>query len=130
MPLQVDLTIERGDYQPLVFAGITNLPSSGLAAYGVIQFTAKRDLTDADAAALIRHSLADGGVVVTTNGNTTTPGVLTVGIQATDTSVLASHETRLRYDVQVIDETQTPPRPYTIAEGNLTVSADVTQAVT
>lgn len=129
MPLQADLTMKRGDYTPLVFSQITNLPTNGLSAYSEIVFTAKRDITDTDAQAYIQHTLADGHVTITTAGSDTTPGTLTVTLNAADTASLPSYETTLQYDVQVVDTSQSPARPYTIVQGVLTVTADVTQSV-
>jgi hypothetical protein len=125
--LQQDVTIERGDSQQLVVT-VTNLPSGGLAAYSKIWFTAKRDYSDSDAAAFLSLTLASG-VVITTNGNATTDGVLTITIPASATASLPSAQTVLRYDVQVLDGTQNPVQPHTVAQGALTVAVDVTQSI-
>jgi hypothetical protein len=126
--LEHDFDILRGDAAVLTFSAITNLPAGGLSAYSAIVFTAKRDVEDTDADAQIQKTLGSG-VTITTNGSDTTPGALTVLLDADDTSGLPSHEVRLPYDVQVMDGGQSPPRPYTVAGGFLIVSADVTRAI-
>ena len=125
--LQADVTILRGDTQPLVVT-VTNLPAGGLAAYAKIQCTLKRDVNDPDASAFLVLTLATGGVVITTIGNATTNGVLTITIPAASTASLPSASTRLPYDVQVIDTGPTPPAVHTVAQGTLIVTADVTEA--
>ncbi len=127
--LTADLTVLRGDTTALVVT-VTNLPAGGLAAYAKIAFTAKRDKSDSDATAFISLSLAGGGVVITTNGNATTDGVLTITLPAASTASLPSAQTALSYDVQVTDTTTIPPTVHTVAQGTLTVSADVTQSIT
>lgn len=122
-----DETLLRGDTNILVVT-VTNLPSGGLAAYGAIAFTAKRDKSDADASAVISLSLASG-VVITTSGNATTDGVLTITIPAASTATLPAYDALLAYDVQLIDTTTTPHTVHTVAQGTLTVTADITQAV-
>lgn len=123
-----DETLLRGDTNVLVVT-VTNLPSGGLGAYGAIAFTAKRDISDSDAAAFISLSLASG-VVITTNGGTGVDGVLTITIPAASTATLPFYDTQLAYDVQVTDTTTTPHTVHTVAQGVLTVTADVTQATT
>lgn len=126
--LSADLTILRGDTNVLTVT-VTALGSSGLSQYGAIAFTAKRDKSDADASAFISLSLASG-VVITTNGNTTTDGVLTITIPAASTATLPAYDVLLAYDVQLIDTTTNPHTVHTVAQGILTVTADVTQSTT
>lgn len=125
--LTADLTILRGDTNVLTVT-VTALGSSGLSQYGAIAFTAKRDKSDSDASAFISLSAPSNGVVITTNGNATTDGVLTITIPAASTATLPAYDVLLSYDVQLIDTTTTPHTVHTVAQGTLTVTADVTQA--
>lgn len=126
--LTADLTILRGDTNVLTVT-VTSLGASGLNQYSAIAFTAKRSRVDADADAVIALSLG-AGVTITTVGNATTDGVLTVTIPASVTASLPGYDTRLSYDVQLIDTTTTPHTVHTVAQGALTVSADVTRITT
>jgi hypothetical protein len=129
MALEHDFTLDRGDTSFLVFSSITNLPAGGLNAFGAIVFTAKRSKAESDAAAFAQKTKASG-VSVTVNGNASTPGTLTVQLDAADLATLPARETTLFYDLQVTDSTQSPHRIYTLAKGKLVVDADVTQATT
>jgi hypothetical protein len=127
MALEHDFTLDRGDTSFLVFSSITNLPAGGLNTYGALVFTAKRTKEDADGSAFVQKTKGSG-VSVTVNGNASTPGTLTVQLDAADLATLPARETTLFYDVQVTDSTQSPHRIYTLAKGKLVVDADVTQA--
>lgn len=128
MALHQDLTILRVNTEPLT-ATITSLPAAGLGAYGTIRFRAKRDLSDADADALFALTVG-AGITITTNGDTTTNGVLSIEIPAADTLSLPNSETTLWYDLTAYDETVNPVKPHTLAYGTLTVTAHATQAAT
>ncbi len=127
--LAADLTLLRGDTIVLTVP-VTNLPAGGLTAYAKIAFTAKRDKSDSDANAFISLSAPSNGVTITTNGNATTNGVLTITIPAASTASLPAYDTLLSYDVQVTDTTTNPATVHTVAQGTLTVAADVTQQTT
>lgn len=121
-----NLTMVRGDTDALAFS-VSGLGSSGLSAYNDIRFSAKRDLADADASAIITKSLASG-VSITTVGNATTPGVLSVAIAPADTQALpAGYAVALTYDVRVYDA---GGEAFTVAQGTLTVTPTATQAMT
>ena len=119
-----DLTIVRGDTDALSIT-VGNLGASGLAAFSDARFTAKRDLGDADTSAVITKTLASG-ITVTTNGNATTNGVLSVAIAPADTATLpAGYAVALAYDVRLYD---VAGDAYTVAQGILTVTPTATQA--
>ena len=120
------LTMVRGDTEAFAFS-VSGLGSSGLNAYNDIRFSAKRDVTDADGAAIIAKSLSSG-IVVTTPGNASTPGVLTVSLAPADTQALPTAYARtLTYDVRVYDASGDA---YTVAQGTLMVTPTATQATT
>lgn len=124
---QADLAIKRGD-TTRYSVPVTRLPATGLAEYEKIQLTAKHDRDDADADAVIQHSLADGGVSISVAGNLTSDGILVLTFFPNDTAALPGHEVQLPYDVQLIDTSVNPADVHTILEGTLIVAADVTQA--
>lgn len=104
---------------------VGNLGASGLNAYNDVRFTAKRDVSDADSAAIISKTLASG-IAITTAGDATTNGVLTVTLAPTDTTALpAGYAVALAYDVSVYDVSG---HAYSVAGGVLTVTPTATQA--
>ena len=121
-----DLTLIRGDTAALTVA-VGSLGASGLNAFTDIRFTAKRDVGDPDTSAIILKTLATG-ITITTVGNATTDGVLTVAIAPADTQTLpVSYAVALSYDVRLYDS---GGDAYTVAQGVLTVSPTATQALT
>ena len=126
MALHQDITVLRVNAEPLT-ATITTLPAGGLGAYGKIVFTAKRDLADADADALISLTVG-AGITITTNGDAQTNGVLSIEVPAADTLTLPNSETTLWYDLVAYDQTVNPVKPHTLAYGLLTVTPHATQA--
>ena len=104
---------------------VGSLGASGLNAYSDIRFTAKRDTSDSDASAIITKSLTSG-VTITTVGDTTTDGMLSVALTPADTTALPSgYTSTLQYDVTLYDAVGDA---YTVAGGVLTVTPNVTQA--
>lgn len=104
---------------------VSNLSASGLTGYSA-WFTAKRDASDPDTAAVFQKTIAGGGMAISTQGNASTPGVLTTTVLPADTEPLpAGYAVQLVYDVKVKD---TSGIETTVDSGTLTVLADVTQA--
>jgi hypothetical protein len=119
-----NLSLAHGDTATLAIT-VGSLGSTGLAAYTDARFTAKRDVGDADSLAIISKSLG-AGVTVTTAGDATTSGVLSVAIAPGDTTMLPSgYASVLTYDVRLYD---TLHDAYTVAQGLLTVTPTATQA--
>ena len=119
-----DQTIARGRTETLLIV-VGTLGVTGLAANTDARFTAKRDLGDADSLAIISKRLGSG-VTVTTTGDATTNGVLSVAIAPADTAALpAGYAVALPYDVTLYD---TLGDEYTVASGTLTVTPSATQA--
>lgn len=119
-----NLSLARGDSTTLTIT-VANLSASGLNAFNDARFTAKRDVGDADTLAIINKRLA-AGITITTDGNATTPGVLSVAIAAADTQGLPSgYPVALSYDVRLYDALGDA---YTVASGVLTVEPTATQA--
>jgi hypothetical protein len=111
MSLQT-LTLTRGDGKALAITASENVS----AATSLI-FTAKRNKSDLDAAAVFQHELGAG---LTASGTAIT--VTTVHL---DTSSLNACE--LYWDVQA--QYPTGSSPHTVAEGMLIITADVTRAL-
>ena len=116
----------RGDEQ-LIDIVIT-VPSAPSYSGGDLWFTAKHNVADADAAAVIRIGTSGtgfSGVVVTacSSGAFTATGT----IPAVATVLLADVDTQLQWDVQF-----KPPGgasgPVTLARGTILVRPDVTRA--
>jgi hypothetical protein len=119
-----NLSLAHGDTATLAIT-VGSLGSTGLAAYTDARFTAKRDVGDADSLAIITKRLG-AGVAVTTTGNATTDGVLSVTIAPGDTQALpAGYASVLAYDVRLYDALSDA---YTVASGVLTVTPTATQA--
>lgn len=122
--VESNLSLTRGDSDTLSIT-VGNLGANGLSAFTDARFTAKRDLSDPDAGAIISKSLSSG-ITVTTNGNATTNGVLSVAIAPADTAALpAGYTVALSYDVRLYD---VAGDAYTVAQGVLTVTPTATQA--
>lgn len=120
-----NLTLVRGDTDALTVT-VGNLGASGLNAFSDVRFTAKRDASDADSAAIISKVLG-AGITITTVGNATTDGVLSIAIAPADTTTTlpAGYTVTLVYDVRLYDASGDA---YTVAQGVITVSPTATQA--
>ena len=104
---------------------VTNLGANGLAAFSNARFTAKRDLSDPDASAIISKQLGSG-ITITTNGGVGVDGVLSVAITQADTAALPTgYAVALVYDVRLYDAAGDG---YPVATGTLTVTPTATQA--
>lgn len=104
---------------------VGSLGASGLNAYSAMRFSAKRDVSDADVAAVISKTLG-AGITITTVGDATTNGVLSIALAPADTSTLpAGYTSTLQYDVSLYDAAGDA---YTVADGVITVSPTATQA--
>jgi len=84
----------------------------------LLYFTAKRQYTDADSAAIFQKSVGSG--ITITNP---TQGLFTVAIAPLDTAALSKVKTILVWDLQLQDGSG---KIYTLAQGNLVVNPDVT----
>lgn len=113
-------SITRGDTQTFTLT-LSNLSSSGLTGFS-FWFTAKNNIDDLDAAAVIQKLTA--AFTVVTVGSATIPGVATFTILPTDTASLTDY-TVLEFDIQVKDASG---NIFTPVRGSLTVNADVTRA--
>lgn len=123
--VESDQSIDRHATAALTIT-VSNLGSNGLAAFSNARFTAKRDVSDDDSAAIISKSLTGGGITVTTNGGTGVDGVLSVAITQADTAALpAGYAVALVYDVWLYDAAG---EGYPVATGTLTVTPTATQA--
>ncbi|HLY31263.1 MAG TPA: hypothetical protein VKQ36_09550 [Ktedonobacterales bacterium] len=122
--VMIDLSMIRGDSASLAVT-VGDLGAAGLNAFNDARFTAKRDVSDSDANAIISKSL-NSGVTITTVGDSNTNGVLTVSIAPADTQALPTGYTvALFYDVRLYDS---GGDAYTVAQGMLTVTPTATQA--
>lgn len=117
------LSMTRGDSATFQTT-ISNLPQGGLTSQFSIWFTAKRDATDADSAAVFQKTYLNGtgsGISFTAGGN-----VVTTTLAPSDTEGLpAGYACTLVFDVKIKDGTGTET---TVDGGTITVYADVTQA--
>ena len=121
-----DLSTVWGRTAEIVFT-VGDLGASGLNAFNDIRFSAKRDDSDADSAAVISKSLSSG-ITITTVGNVTTDGVLSVALAPADTTALpAGYAVALTYDVAVYDASGDA---YSTHSGTLTITPTATQATT
>lgn len=111
----------RGDTRTVTeTVGPAGLDVNGIAGWS-FWLTAKYDPNDADVNAVFQKVPADWALQST--GNATTAGVTLCTIQPADTASLPAYEVSLFYDVQAKD---TNGNIFTIDNGTLTVSADVT----
>lgn len=115
------LSMYRGDYK-VVQVTVNNLNANGLTNCK-FWFTAKMQLADADAQAVIQRLPADFTPVQ--NGDATTPGIVTCEINPADTNSLPDYMVFLDWDVQMANAND---KPFTIKKGKLKVQPDVTRA--
>ena len=121
--MSTNLKMVRGDTKVVrVTIDHSTLSASGLSGYS-FWFTAKNDVSDADAAAVVKKVPADFNTVAV--GDASTDGVVTCKILPADTSSQPDYDVQLPYDVQAEDGAGNVT---TIASGFLTVSPDVTRA--
>jgi hypothetical protein len=85
-----------------------------------LTFTAKRRLSDADAAAVVQKDSTAGGIAIVDAAQ----GLARIDIAAGDTATLTSDE-RLAWDLQVLGA---DGKKRTLADGRLLIHADVTRA--
>jgi hypothetical protein len=109
------LTMTRGDTAYLDI-NVTHPNEEATLAGCTLKFTAKRDYSDAQNAAVISKSTANG---ITITGDLTA----TVKILPTDTSSLEAGPVVLYWDLELTDAT---PDTFTVASGTLTINPDVT----
>lgn len=124
--VETNLSLVRGDTVSLTIT-VNSLPASGLTAFTDIRFTAKRDLADPDAGAVISKTILSG-ITIITSGSASVAGVLSVAIAPADTQALPTgYTSTLAYDVRLYDAAGDA---YTVAQGVLTVAPTATQATT
>jgi hypothetical protein len=87
----------------------------------LIWFTAKRRVADLDAAAVIQHSTASGGVAITNAAG----GLGTVTLSPADTAALPEQRLKLFADIQGKDG---GGNIFTLAKGTLSIRAKVTDS--
>lgn len=121
--MSTNLKMTRGDTKVVrVTIDHSTLGVSGVSGYS-FWFTAKNDIADADADAVVKK-LPENFTVVTA-GDASTDAVVTCKIIPGDTSDLDDFPVPLSYDIQAEDGAGNVT---TIASGTLTVSPDVTRA--
>lgn len=125
LPTFFDLTIHRGDDEPLTLTVVrpdeddVDQPVDLTGA--TLWFTAKNAWSDADADAVIALTTPTDIQITDPTG-----GIAIINVTADETKTLNAY-TRLVYDVQMLE--QGAAGPTTLVQGKLTVSRDVTRAV-
>ncbi len=122
------ISMFRGDVKTIVFAltiteaDITRALTPSELTGVVIKFTAKRNVADSDAAAVVALSSAGAspGVVINTAASTAT-----VTIPAASTANVAALGAALTYDLQISNTDGSNPHTFTV--DTLAVDADVTR---
>lgn len=122
------ISMFRGDEKTIKFSlaitedGITRPLTSGELAMAKIRFTAKRNLSDPDSAAVIALSSPSDGISIDLSGS-----ACTVTIPPEATANVAALGAVLTYDLQVsnIDATQ----PHTFVVDTLAINGDVTRTI-
>jgi hypothetical protein len=116
------LTIRRGDTRkiPVQLFDTDGTPLS-LAQVEDVFFTLKRRKLDADVSALIIKNLGGGIEIVDANTST-----LQVVIDPADTASITGYTRGLHWDIQIITVVG---EVYTMADGLMTIEADVTQRI-
>lgn len=115
-----NITLTRGDSRTL---SITVLDSDGSAADltgASIWWTAKRDINDADADAIISKTVGSGITVTNAAG-----GLATVTIAPDDWTDAEDSDKHYVWDLQVKSDTGTVT---TVASGRIIITPDVTRA--
>jgi hypothetical protein len=115
-----DLSMVRGD-TPTWGMEFSRAGSAIDLTGAAIRFTAKRDLSDADASAVFQKQIGDGVVVL---GDGTT-GEAEVSLLTTDTSSLLDRDITLHCDVQIVEA----GGRVSSFRKKLYVTCDVTEAV-
>lgn len=126
LPTFFDLTIHRGDDEPLTLTVVRpdedNIDQPVDLTGVTIWFTAKNAWSDADADAVIALTTPTEIAITDAPG-----GIARINVTADNTKNLTAY-TRLVYDVQMLEGGAGGPT--TLVQGKLTVSRDVTRAVT
>jgi hypothetical protein len=112
--------MKRGDTK-IVQLTINNLPVTGFTGYSA-WFTAKNQVSDTDATAVIKKIPVDFTTIVV--GSDVVAAVITCKIVPADTNALPDYDVQLAYDAQVEDGSGNVT---TVADGTLTVKADITR---
>lgn len=116
------LSLTRGD------TALLALTVSGLSALGLsgaqLWFTVKRNLSDADSAAVMQKTVG-AGISTTGTGNNDTAGTALITVQPSDTASLVDAEQLLLFDVQLQDANGVKT---TLCSGYVTILPDVTLA--
>ncbi len=112
----------RGDTSTRRFTVKDQVTSAAvdITSWTAFRFTAKDRVGDADAAAILSETLADGGIVKTTAAS----GILDVTIAASDTSSLNYEEYELVADLQGVDGSS---NVWTIWKGKVVIHPDASR---
>lgn len=117
------MTITRGDKERFE-ATISNFSGNLSASTTKIQFTVKYSPGDDDASAVALLTKDSGRIVVDN------PTTLSWYVTAADYTITKlAKALRLFWDLQIIDQTESPQGVYTVASGNLTMKPDESLAV-
>lgn len=119
--------MKRGDTKTVQFTvDGSKLPTAGLTGFQM-WFTAKLQVSDSDAVAVIHKVTADFQIKTAGDPNTVPPtnGLVTTTIQPADTSSLPNYDVVLTWDFQLKDGNGNIT---TSADGTLTVQPDITRA--
>lgn len=121
--MSTNLKMVRGDTKVVrVTIDHSTLGAGGVTGFS-FWFTAKNDIADADADAVVQK--LPNNFTVVTEGDASTDAVVTCKIVPDDTADLPAFDVPLAYDIQAEDGAGNVT---TIASGTLTVSPDVTRA--
>jgi hypothetical protein len=120
--INFNLTVVLGETANMDFAVQTGGVAQNITGWE-IWFTAKRRVSDLDAAAVIQHSTASGGVAITNAAG----GLGTVTLLPADTNTLPEQSLKLFADLQGKDG---GGNIWTLAKGTLAITPRATDSVT
>lgn len=118
-----DLTLTRGDRATIAISDLVdgNCVPAVFGAGDVVRWTAKADLADTTAEALLAKTSADGGVTIALGGSTATVNI----VPADWTALQLRGDLKFVWDLQ-LEVGGNPAQIVTLAEGDGLIRADVT----